>query len=136
MKQLQELDLSSNNVTGALDACLGNLTSLRALDLSNNSLSGNIPASLIARLSSLEYLSLSNNKFEGLFSLSTLANHSKLKALKLGKMDTQTFQAETENPPWIPLFQLEFIEISHCQINLPTKKNSNLSLISTWLDSY
>ncbi|KAF7803759.1 LRR receptor-like serine/threonine-protein kinase FLS2 [Senna tora] len=120
MKELQELDLSNNDLTGTLDACLANLTSLRALDLSSNSLSGSISGSLVAHLVHLEYLSLSNNKFEGSFSLNFLANNSKLKVLSLGPMNnSKTFQVETENPPnWIPSFQLEYLGMPSCQVNL------------------
>ena len=99
MRSLQELDLSANNLTGTLHACLGNLTSLRALDLSSNLLSGNIPSSFTAKLESLEYLSLSYNNFEGLFSLSSLANNSRLKVLRLAQMTSMKFQVETESPP-------------------------------------
>ncbi|XP_027342959.1 receptor-like protein 56 [Abrus precatorius] len=121
MKQLQELHLAANNFIGTLDACLGNLTSLRILDLTYNSLTGRIPVPLIARLTSLEYFSLSLNNFEGTFSLNIFANHSKLKGLELNFMNSKTFQVETENPRWIAPFQLEHLEISHCQVNLPTK---------------
>ena len=121
MKKLEVLDLSYNDFEGTLDTCLGNLTSLWILDLSYNSLSGSIPAPSIASLASLEYLSLDGNKFEGLFSLNILANHSKLKVLQLGEMNSETFQVQTENPPWIASFQLEKLDISSCKVNLPTK---------------
>lgn len=120
MKQIQELDLSRKNFIGSLDTCLGNLTSLQTLDLSYNSLSESIPASFIIPLTSLEYLSLSNNNFEGLFSLNYMANHSKLKLLSLGQMG-KTFQVETEKPSWTPSFQLEYLQLSSFQVNLPTR---------------
>ncbi|KAF7803760.1 LRR receptor-like serine/threonine-protein kinase FLS2 [Senna tora] len=117
MMQLQMLDLSHNHLSGRIDPCLGNLTSLQALDLSHNSLSGSIPPSLFA-LPSLEYLSLSHNNFEGLSSMNSLANNSKLKVLSLGdRLDnhnTKTFRVETENLPWIPSFQLEYLHMSSC----------------------
>ncbi|KAF7835925.1 putative LRR receptor-like serine/threonine-protein kinase [Senna tora] len=124
MIELEELDLSNNDLSGTLDAsCLGNLTSLRALDLSYNSLSGSsIPPSLFAHLVNLELLSLSYNNFEGSFSLNFLANNSKLKVLSLGPMtNSKTFHVETENPPWIPSFQLEYLEMPSCQVNLPSR---------------
>ncbi|KAF7820474.1 LRR receptor-like serine/threonine-protein kinase FLS2 [Senna tora] len=124
MIELQELDLSHNGLTGTLDdACLGNLTSLRALDLSHNSLSGIIPPSLVAHLVYLEFLSLSYNNFGGSFSFNFLANNSKLKVLSLAPMNNaKTFRVETENPPdRIPSFQLEYLEMPSCQLNLSSR---------------
>ncbi|KAL1289571.1 hypothetical protein HN51_057985 [Arachis hypogaea] len=137
MKNLQELDVSDNHLTGSLSSfsCLKNLTSLRALDLSRNFLSGNISLSFLAHNNApLEYLSLADNNFEGTFPLSTLANYSDLKVLRLGRQQNKKFQVETENPPWIPSFQLQYLDMSSCQLNsatgtIPTFLSNQSSLI-------
>lgn len=61
---LQKLDLSQNNLTGAPQSQIGQLKNLTTLDLSNNSLTG-LPAEL-GQLSKLETLNVSNNKLTGL----------------------------------------------------------------------
>ncbi|KAJ4816380.1 receptor like protein 9 [Rhynchospora pubera] len=80
---LQELDLSQNEFTGELPACIRNLTSLTYLDLSNNHLQMKFPTPVFADLTSLVYLSLSGNQLEGLLLLSSFSNYSKLKILEL-----------------------------------------------------
>ncbi|KAK7335220.1 hypothetical protein VNO80_26997 [Phaseolus coccineus] len=121
MKKLQKLDLALNNLRGTLDKCLENLTSLRYLDFSFNYLSGNVTP-FVAHLTSIEHLSIAFNKFDGIFSFSIFANHSKLKELQIADMTV-----ETENPPWVPSFQLEQLSIADCQLNLPTKIPTFLS---------
>ncbi|XP_068499744.1 receptor-like protein 56 [Phaseolus vulgaris] len=115
MKKLQKLDLSFNNLRGTLDKCFENLTSLRYLDFSFNYLSGNA-TSFVAHITSIEYLSIAFNKFDGIFSFSIFANHSKLKELLIADMTV-----ETENPPWVPSFQLEQLSIADCELKSPTK---------------
>ncbi|XP_057797937.1 receptor-like protein 9DC3 [Salvia miltiorrhiza] len=58
------IDLSSNNFSGSIPDCIGNLNSLRYLNLSHNNLMGHIPASL-GNISVLESLDLSSNKLDG-----------------------------------------------------------------------
>ena len=61
---LQQLDLSNNQMVGAIPSELGNLTSLRQLDLSENLLTGVIPSEL-GNLSNLEVLRLHSNQLSG-----------------------------------------------------------------------
>ena len=61
---LQELDLSSNRLTGTIPTELGNLSSLTELGLSHNRLDGTIPSKL-GGLSNLVTLDLSGNLLTG-----------------------------------------------------------------------
>lgn len=47
LKHLQNLDISGNDLSGALPRCLANLTSLQGLDLSYNNFIGDISFSLL-----------------------------------------------------------------------------------------
>lgn len=79
LNNLEELNLSNNQLTGALPAEIKNLKKLRILNLSNNLMTG-IPAE-VGQLSNLEILNLSNNQFTGLpYELGNLKN---LKTLNL-----------------------------------------------------
>ncbi|OWZ23540.1 putative LRR protein [Phytophthora megakarya] len=60
---LQELDLSSNSLTGYVPETLSLLTALRTLRLDQNHFIGAIPASL-AELTKLEFLELQANNFD------------------------------------------------------------------------
>nr|CAA05266.1 Hcr9-4B [Solanum habrochaites] len=62
--QLEELDFSSNSLTGPIPSNVSGLQNLERLDLSSNNLNGSIP-SWIFDLPSLRYLYLSNNTFSG-----------------------------------------------------------------------
>ncbi|XP_058004590.1 receptor-like protein 56 isoform X2 [Hevea brasiliensis] len=119
LKSLTELGLRSNQFSGPLPQCLGNLTNLQVLDLSTNQFSGNIQ-SVVSKLTSLKYLFLSGNEFEGLFSFSTLANHSKLEIFQLSSGSSR-LKLETEHPTWFPTFQLKLIDLPNCNLNLQTK---------------
>ncbi|XP_052190107.1 somatic embryogenesis receptor kinase 2 isoform X2 [Diospyros lotus] len=63
LKNLQYLELYSNNLTGPIPSDLGNLTNLDRR-LNNNSLTGPIPMSL-TNISALQVLDLSNNHLSG-----------------------------------------------------------------------
>ncbi|XP_028782565.1 receptor-like protein 15 [Neltuma alba] len=121
LKKIRVLDFSDNTFGGSLHKCLANLTSLQALDLSRNYLTGQIPASAIASLTSLEYFSAMNNNFRGLFPLSSFTNNSRLKVLAL-QMYNSEFQVNTESeevPYWVPLFQLQVLQLASCKVNSP-----------------
>lgn len=76
---IEELNLSSNQLEGALQAEVRHLQNLRVLNLSNNRFTG-IPAE-VGQLSNLEILDLSNNTLTGL--PYELGNLSHLKILNL-----------------------------------------------------
>jgi Leucine-rich repeat (LRR) protein len=76
---LEELNISNNNITGALPSQMQNLRKLKILNASNNLMTG-VPAE-IGQLSNLEILDLSNNQLTGL--PNELANLKKLKVLNL-----------------------------------------------------
>ncbi|XP_020702805.1 LRR receptor kinase BAK1 isoform X2 [Dendrobium catenatum] len=63
LKNLQYLELYSNNISGLIPPELGNLTSLDSR-LNNNSLTGTIPTSL-TNINALQVLDLSNNNLSG-----------------------------------------------------------------------
>jgi len=62
--EVEILDLSRNNLAGALQAEVRNLSNLKRVDLSDNLFTG-VPAE-IGQLSKLEVLNLANNKLTGL----------------------------------------------------------------------
>ncbi len=85
-----ELNLSHNNIGGALQAEVRLLAGLRVLDLSYNNFTG-VPAE-IGQLKNLEVLNLSNNKITGL--PHELGNLSKLKVLNLSGNSVSQFDLD------------------------------------------
>nr|GMD22263.1 probable LRR receptor-like serine/threonine-protein kinase At3g47570 [Ipomoea batatas] len=67
LKQLRELALGSNRLTGGIPPSFGNLSSLRKLGLEMNHLKGRIPHEIM-RCWGLNFLSLSSNNFTGTLS--------------------------------------------------------------------
>ena len=78
---LERLDLSNNQLAGAIPPALGNLSNLRYLDLSENALTGGIPAAL-GKLSKLDTLRLNDNLLSGEIP-TELGNLSNLQELSL-----------------------------------------------------
>lgn len=76
---LTELNISYNQLTGALPSQIGKLKNLKTLNASSNQMTG-VPAE-VGQLSNLEILDLSNNQLTGL--PNELANLKKLKTLNL-----------------------------------------------------
>ncbi|XP_027359329.1 somatic embryogenesis receptor kinase 2-like isoform X1 [Abrus precatorius] len=81
LKNLQYLELYSNNISGPIPSDLGNLTNLVSLDLYLNCFTGTIPNSL-GKLSKLRFLRLNNNSLTGPIPMS-LTNISALQVLDL-----------------------------------------------------
>ncbi|KAL1823469.1 hypothetical protein DCAR_0311373 [Daucus carota subsp. sativus] len=81
LKNLQYLELYSNNISGPIPNDLGNLTNLVSLDLYMNSFSGPIPDTL-GKLTRLRFLRLNNNSFSGPIPMS-LTNVTTLQVLDL-----------------------------------------------------
>ncbi|MFA6100310.1 MAG: leucine-rich repeat domain-containing protein [Patescibacteria group bacterium] len=78
-QNLEELNVSNNRLTSAIQAEIRKLKNLRVLKASNNQMTG-VPAE-IGQLQNLEVLDLSNNQLTGL--PNELANLKKLKTLNL-----------------------------------------------------
>lgn len=78
-KALVGLNLSNNELSGALPSQVGQLKKLKVLNLSGNNFTG-VPAE-VGQLSELEILNLSNNELTGL--PNELGNLSNLKLLDL-----------------------------------------------------
>ncbi|KAI3410761.1 uncharacterized protein J3R85_018461 [Psidium guajava] len=84
-KNLTEILLSGNNLTGQIDSTQWEcFSSLLNLDLSFNLLEGNIPSSLFT-LPSIQYIRLSNNRFSGQAKGSFNATSHMLATLDLSK---------------------------------------------------
>ncbi|CAM0904359.1 unnamed protein product [Alopecurus aequalis] len=81
LKNLQYLELYSNNISGTIPYELGNLTNLVSLDLYLNNFSGVIPDTL-GQLLKLRFLRLNNNSLHGQIPQS-LTNISTLQVLDL-----------------------------------------------------
>lgn len=75
----EELNVSNNSLTGAIQSQIGQLTKLKVLNASNNNMTG-VPAE-IGQLQNLEILDLSNNQLTGL--PNELGNLQNLKILNL-----------------------------------------------------
>ncbi|KAK3211884.1 hypothetical protein Dsin_016590 [Dipteronia sinensis] len=81
LKNLQYLELYSNNISGQIPGAIGNLTNLVSLDLYLNSFDGPIPDSL-GKMMKLRFLWLNNNNLTGSIPMS-LTNITALQVLDL-----------------------------------------------------
>ncbi|KAG6774925.1 hypothetical protein POTOM_018343 [Populus tomentosa] len=111
LKNLEQLDLSGNNLKGLLPDCLRNLSSLQLLDVSGNQFTGNIASGPLTNLISLKFLSLSNNHFEVPLSFKSFSNHSKLKFFMCDNITLVEDQAGFQN--FLPKFQLMSFSLSY-----------------------
>ncbi|GLT68135.1 hypothetical protein SLA2020_403930 [Shorea laevis] len=112
LKNLTELNLCGNELSGTLPSCLGNLTSLRLLDISQNQFTGNIASSPLTHLTLLRYLSISNNHFKVPDSFKSFANHSHLKIF-LGDFN-QLVSEQDHIQTRVSKFQPLIFSISNC----------------------
>lgn len=92
-KNLEELDVSNNQLTGAMQAEIRQLQNLKVLDASGNQMTG-VPAE-IGQLRDLQVLDLSNNQLTGL--PHELGNLQNLKTLDISgnaysELDLNTIQ--------------------------------------------
>ncbi|XP_039165932.1 receptor-like protein 15 [Eucalyptus grandis] len=108
--KLEELDLSSNRITGKLPTCWRNMTSIRVLFLEDNEFIDNVASSPLTSLTSLELLSISGNYFDIPSSLGPLANYSRLKVLLL---DDNNLTTDSKVASKIPRFQLTIFSMSN-----------------------
>lgn len=97
MREITELNVSDNQIDGALQAEIRNLQNLEVLIASNNEMTG-VPAE-IGQLHKLRVLDLSNNKLTGL--PQELGNLSKLERLDISGNDysAQDLATITEQLP-------------------------------------
>ncbi|XP_061965296.1 cuscuta receptor 1-like [Populus nigra] len=105
LKHLQNLEMSGNDLSGALPWCLANLTSLQQLHMSSNNFVGDISFSPLTSLTSIRELSLSDNHFQIPVSLSSFLNHSQLKYFD--GSNNEIYVEELEEHNLAPKFQLE-----------------------------
>jgi Leucine-rich repeat (LRR) protein len=65
LRQLKQLLLQDNQLSGPLLEGIGKCSKLQQLNLSHNSFEGTIPTKMLARLAKLQLLDLSHCKLEG-----------------------------------------------------------------------
>ncbi|CAL5428166.1 unnamed protein product [Camellia sinensis] len=123
-KKLERLIIDRNSFYGPLPSSLGRLSYLRELNTRDNQLNGSIPISL-GQLSKLESLDLSNNLFVGtVFEL----HFAKLRSLNELLLESNSLVLNVTSQ-WVPPFQLQFIELSSIKVGpqfpqwLETQKN-------------
>ncbi|KAG6551551.1 hypothetical protein Mapa_006974 [Marchantia paleacea] len=107
LQLLSAIDLSRNNLSGAVPAELGNLSRLITLGLNDNHLNGTVPPELTL-CSELESLNLGGNLLSGNLPLS-MGSLLQLKLLNLS-MNALTGSMP---PGWDSLVMLEYVDMSH-----------------------
>ncbi|GLT90600.1 hypothetical protein SLE2022_085230 [Rubroshorea leprosula] len=124
LKNLEEMDLSGNELVGILPSCLANLTSLRLLDISQNLFTGNVASSPLINLLLLRYLSISTNKFQVPDSFKSFANHSNLKVFfsDFNQLVPEHDHVQTK----VPKFQPRVLSLSNCRANEELTKPPSL----------
>ncbi|KAI4354062.1 hypothetical protein L6164_002962 [Bauhinia variegata] len=110
------MDLSSNNIGGALPSEIGQLRRLKTLNIAMNMLSGSLPTEIF-NISSLEVVILAHNSFSGEIPFSLL-NISSLREVSLRNND---LHGSLPKELCLHLPQLEIFTISynHFEGNIP-----------------
>ncbi|CAA0813817.1 Leucine-rich repeat receptor-like protein kinase PXL1 [Striga hermonthica] len=108
---MENLELWSNNFYGQLPEELGKLKQLKWLDLSDNKLSGPIPT-IVGQLSDLEWIDIYGNTFEGTLIEAHFEKLFKLKGFRTGS-NMLTFRVGDD---WTPHFQLKSLYMSSIDI--------------------
>lgn len=111
---LESLDLSNTTLSGSLTNQVQKFKVLNTVDLSENSISGQVPWSL-GKLSSLRYLDISNNQLNGTVSEIHFANLLNLTYFYASGNSL----ALKANPNWVPVFQLEELDLRSCYVGPP-----------------
>ncbi|KAI9112744.1 hypothetical protein K1719_016247 [Acacia pycnantha] len=125
LTNLEQLDLRDNeltevpsfvNVSNFAHPVVTSAEQTVCITATRNSFEGTFPSSLFYTLRSLEAIAVSDDYFIGSFSLSLLANHSNLKIFGI-ECSNANLKLESENPPFIPSFQLGIFIITNCTLN-------------------
>lgn len=115
IKNLEELDISFNNLNSDIPDCFRYLSSLNYLDISHNQLETRFSSSIFENLTRLEFAAFSDNNLKGTLSVSSFANNTKLKFLDLS--NNYQLELETEDLGSPPSFQLKGIALTNCIVN-------------------
>nr|DAD30225.1 TPA_asm: hypothetical protein HUJ06_031693 [Nelumbo nucifera] len=120
---LSELDISHNNISGALPSWLGNLSSLQSLVMRNNHLEGSIPSEF-CQLHRLRYLDLSENDIQGLILSCFSSQYLEHVHLQKNRVDWWAFI------PKCPAFERDSILRSNSSSIVPVEKSQHNGLVS------
>lgn len=119
LTDLQELDLSSNRLTGNLPASLFALPRIEHMNVSRNLFEGSIPmGSRLNRSSSFRTLNIAMNNLSGNFSFHWLRNLQNLEKMDLS--GNVHLEVGVNFPGWVPPFQLKKLLLSGCEIDRST----------------
>ena len=116
LTDLQELDLSSNQLTGNLPASFFTLPRIQHLNVSQNLFEGSIPmSSNLNHSSSFRTVNISMNNLSGNFSFHWLRNMANLE--KIDFSGNIHLAVGVNFPGWKPPFQLKELLLSGCDID-------------------
>ncbi|WVZ99628.1 hypothetical protein U9M48_044895 [Paspalum notatum var. saurae] len=116
LKNMRELHLRSNQLSGSIPASLLELPRLQYLDLSENLFQGHIPLSPSANISSsLWALKLSGNNLSGAFYFFWLRNCKMLEKIDLS--GNNGLSIDVEFLGIVPPFQLRSLMLSGCNVD-------------------
>ncbi|OEL29702.1 Receptor-like protein 12 [Dichanthelium oligosanthes] len=116
LKNMRELHLRSNQLSGSIPSSLFELPRLEYLDLSENLFLWHIPMSSFANISSaLRTLKLSGNNLSGAFHFFWLRNCTMLEKIDLSRNNDLYIDAKFHG--LVPPFQLTSLMLSGCNID-------------------